>query len=148
VDDQLLRSETEVYCWDGPKAKMTLAGSHLGTLVMTGRHLLFLSSGGNDMGRRVRSAMVGGALAGELATLSTGSLDMRALDNPGSFAVPLHQVDEARPARRWDRTKYLTLRLRAADGSPAEFALMCKMGMPDVKGWAHDLDTARAAGRR
>jgi hypothetical protein len=147
VDGQenVVRSETEVYRWEGPKAKMTLAGTMLGTLVLTDRNLLFLSSGGNDLGRRLRSAAVGGGLAGELAARRTGGLDLSALDNPGSFAIPLDHVDEARAASRWDRTKYLTLRLRDVDGVHHEFALMRKMGMPDVRGWAESIETARAA---
>ncbi len=145
--ERVLRSETEVYCWDGLKAKMTLAGSTLGTVVLTDQNLLFLSSGGNDMGRRIRSAMIGGALAGELAALRT-PLDLGALDNPGSFAVALHHVDEARVAKRWDRTKYLSLRLRDGDGTPFECALMRKMGMPDAAGWAQAVGAARSAAPR
>jgi hypothetical protein len=148
VDETVVRGETEVYRWDGPKAKMTLSGTMLGTLVLTDRHLMFLSTGGNDLGRRLRSAVVGGALAGHLAATTTGALDMRALDNPGSFAIPLDHVDEARAASRWDRTKYLALRLRDADEAPFEFALMRKMGMPDVTGWAQSIQTARGAIRR
>jgi hypothetical protein len=145
VDEHVLRSESEVYCWDGPKARMTLAGSNLGNLVLTDRTLLFLSVGGNDMGRRIRSAVVGGALAGELAALRTGGLDLAALDNPGSFAVRLGAVDEARASRRWDGTRYLALRLRDGAGAPFECALMRKAGMPDAAGWAGSVDAARAA---
>jgi hypothetical protein len=147
VDGHVLRSETEVYCWDGAKARTTLAGSNLGSLVLTDRTLLFLSTGGNDVGRRIRSAAVGGTLAGELAALRTGGLDVAALDNPGSFAVPLHDIDEARASRRWDRTCYLALRLRAADGAPFECALMRKLGMPDAENWAESIDAARAAAK-
>src|SRR5215207_4588771 len=50
VDETVVRSETEVYRWDGPKAKTTILGTMLGTLVLTDRHLLFLSTGGNDPG--------------------------------------------------------------------------------------------------
>lgn len=145
MDETVVRQETEVYRWDGAKAKMTLAGTMLGTLVLTGGHLLFLSTGGNDMGRRLRSAALGGALAGELAGARTGALDLTALDEPGSFAIPLGQVDEARAASRWDRTKFLAVRLRDGDGTPFEFAFMRKMGMPDVKGWAQAIEEARRA---
>lgn len=145
MDETVVRRETEVYRWDGPKAKMTLAGTMLGSLVLTGDHLLFLSTGGNDMGRRLRSAVIGGQLAGELAATGTGGLDLAALDAPGSFAIPLAQVDEARAASRWDRTKFLALRLRDGDGTPFEFAFMRKMGMPDVKGWAQAIEGARRA---
>ena len=111
MDETVTRRETEIYRWDGPKAKMTLSGTMLGTLVLTGDHLLFLSTGGNDMGRRLRSAAIGGQLAGDLFAKKTGGLDLAALDNPGSFAIPLGQVDEARAASRWDRTKFLAVRL-------------------------------------
>jgi hypothetical protein len=148
VDENVVRSETEVYRWEGPKAKATLSGSMLGTLVLTDQHLMFLSTGGNDLGRRVRSSLVGGALGGQLAGGRTGHLDLDALENPGSFAVALGQVDEARAARRWDRTKFLAVRLRDADGSPFEFAFMPKMGMPDVQGWADAVEAARQAIRR
>jgi hypothetical protein len=147
-DESVVRSETEVYRWEGPKAKMTLAGTMLGALVLTDRHLLFLSLGGNDMGRRLRSAAVGGALAGELAARPTGGLDLSALGNPGSFAIPLDRVDEARGASRWDRTKYLALRLRDVDGAHHEFALMRKLGMPDAPEWAAAIEAARASVRR
>jgi hypothetical protein len=145
VDETVVRQVTEVYRWDGPKAKMTLSGTMLGTLVLTGGHLLFLSTGGNDMGRRLRSAALGGQLAGELAATRTGALDLSALDAPGSFAIPLAQVDEARAASRWDRTKFLAVRLRDGGGAPFEFAFMRKMGMPDVKGWAQAIEEARRA---
>ena len=143
MDENVLRSESEVYCWDGAKARMTLAGSNLGTLVLTDHTLLFLSVGGNDMGRRIRSAALGGALAGELAGLPTGGLDLAALDNPGSFAVQLRHVDEARASRRWDGTRYLALRLRDGDGTPFACALMRKAGMPDAAGWADSVAAAR-----
>ncbi|HKH06804.1 MAG TPA: hypothetical protein VKA65_16665 [Acidimicrobiales bacterium] len=145
MDETVVRSETEVYRWDGPKAKTTILGTMLGTLVLTDRHLLFLSTGGNDLGRRLRSAAIGSALAGDLAGRTTGGLDLQALDNPGSFAIPLEQVDEARMASRLDRTKYLAVRLRDGDGAPFEFALMRKVGMPDVTGWARSVEVARSA---
>ncbi|HLM62933.1 MAG TPA: hypothetical protein VK306_01430 [Acidimicrobiales bacterium] len=145
MDETVVRHETEVCRWDGPKAKMTLSGTMLGTLVLTDRHLMFLSTGGNDMGRRMRSATIGGALGGELAATRTGTLDLRALGNAGSFAIPLDHVDEARAASRWDRTKYLALRLRDADEAPFEFAFMGKTGMRDVKGWEQSIETAMGA---
>jgi hypothetical protein len=145
VDETVVRTTTEVYRWEGAKAKMTLSGTMLGTLVLTGGHLLFLSTGGNDMGRRLRSAVIGGALGGELAGVRTGGLDVSALEAPGSFAIPVDQVDEARAASRWDRTKFLAVRLRDADGAPFEFAFMRKMGMPDVKAWAQDIEATRGA---
>jgi hypothetical protein len=57
-------------------------------------------------------------------------------------------VDEARAACRWDRTTYLSLRLRDGDEAPFEVALMRKTGMPSAKGWALSLDAARATARR
>ena len=104
AEESVVRAEAGVYRWEGPKAKMTLAGTLLGALVLTNRNLLYLSTGGNHMGRRLRSAAVGGAVAGELAALPTGGLDLAALGNPGSFAIPLDHVDEALSLRRRDTT--------------------------------------------
>jgi hypothetical protein len=148
MEERVIRSETEVYRWDGPKAAMSLQGTRLGTLVLTDRHLLFLSTGGNDLGGRLAPAVLGGAVGGEPAAVSSGSLDLGVLANPGSFAVPVHHVDEARAACRWDRTTYLSLRLRDGDEAPFEVALMRKTGMPSAKGWALSLDAARATARR
>ncbi len=145
--DRVLRSETDVYCWDGPKPKMTLAGAQLGTLVLTELHLLFLCASSYYLGRRSRTATVGGALSGEQVVDETGTLDLSALVNSGSFAVPLHRVDEVRPATRWDRTKYLSLWLRDGSGAPFACALMGRLSMPDAQGWAQNVGNARAAAR-
>jgi len=147
VGETVVRSESEVYRWEGPKARMTLSGTMLGTLVLTDERLLFLSTGGNDAARRVRAAALGGALAGELAASRTGALDLSALDAPGSFAVPLDQVAGARAARRWDATKYLSVDLHDR-GAPVACALMRKMGMPDAAGWAAGIEEARRAAQR
>ncbi len=133
MGDHVLRYETEVYCWEGLKPKMTLSGAPLGTLVLTDRHLIFLSNGAHEEGRHFHPAD------------SSGTIDLRTLVNNGGFTVPLHHIDEVRPATRWDRTKYLSLRLRTDDGAPVECALMRRVGMPDAQGWAQNVTKARAA---
>jgi hypothetical protein len=145
--DRVLRSEIDVYCWDGPKPKMTLAGAQLGTLVLTERYLLFLCTSACYLGRRSCTATID-ALSGEPVADETGTLDVSALVNSGSFAVPLHRVDEARPAMRWDRTKYLSLWLRDDSGAPFACALTGRLSMPDPQGWAQNVGNARAAAYR
>lgn len=144
IDTTPVLRETEVYCWDGPKAGMTLKGSQLGALVLTPTHLLFLSQGGNDIGRRAAGAAIGGAVGGMLAGRSTGDLDLSALDNPGSFAASLDQV-EAEARARWDRTKFLTVRIQAPGEAPVERALMGKAGLRAAKQWAAAVESGRAA---
>lgn len=163
MDEQVLRSETGVHRWDGPKARVTVAGTARGTLLVTDRHLVFLAQSGGGLGRRVRSSDLGvlsGAPggadradnAGEAgdgpAVGGHGAFDLRALAHPASFAVPLDHIDEARAARRLDRTAYLALRLRDVHGAGHEFAVMGPSGMPDAPGWARTIEVARTLARR
>lgn len=59
VDEKVLRSEAGVHRWDGPKARVTVAGTARGTLLVTDRHLVFLAQSGGGLGRRVRSSDLG-----------------------------------------------------------------------------------------
>ncbi len=144
MDTTPVLQETEVYCWEGPKAGMTLKGAQLGTLVLTPTHLVFLSSGGNDLGRRVAGAAIGGAAGGMLAGRPTGDLDLSALERPGSFAARLDQV-EAEARSRWDRTRFLAVRVHAAGVAPVERALMGKAGLRTNKQWVAGIESGRAA---
>ena len=164
MDENVLRSEPGVHRWDGPKARVTLAGTAQGTLLLTDRHLIFLAVGGGALGRHVRSSDVGALLeaprvdgAGGAADAhdagdgpavgGPGAYDLRALAHPASFAVPVDHLDEAWAARRLDRTAYLALRLRDLDGAGHEFAVMRPSGMPDAPGWARSIEVARTLAR-
>jgi hypothetical protein len=143
--DQVLRLTADVYCWDGPKPKLTLAGAEHGTLVLTEGHLLFRTIDAYDMRRRVDAVAVSTARAAEPVEDGADLLDLPALLSTGGFVVPLSRVDEVRSATRWDRSRYLSVRLRDGNGAPLERSLMHRMSMPDVEGWARSIVDARTA---
>jgi hypothetical protein len=147
VGEAVVRSVAGVFRCDGPKPRMGLTGTALGTLVLTRRHLMFLADRGGALDRRVRSSGADDVRTG-LGSVERPAVDLQALHNPGSFAIPLGHVDGARAARRLDRTAYLALRLRDVDDDHHELTFMAEDGMPDAPGWARTIETARQAARR
>ncbi len=113
-------SQDQLYCWNASKPGATLAKSTKGRLVLTDTHLIFLSSGKSDMAFRL---MVGGNLFGT----STSSLDLSALENPGSFALPLERCT-VKAAKKGLMSKYLHVAFVDDDGAAQEISLMTKNG--------------------
>ncbi|MBZ0120443.1 MAG: hypothetical protein K8H88_25855 [Sandaracinaceae bacterium] len=122
-EERILAVQRDLFRWKGPKAGFTLFDTVVGTLVITSRRVLFLSTGE-------------GGLTGQLSILANlvtgqelGEPDLRALANAGSVDLPLTRVRSLELKRRWDFASYLSLIGTSEDGRELAFAFMSKIGL-------------------
>jgi hypothetical protein len=132
MSGEIILEADQVFRWEGPKRKSTLARAKLGRLVLTDRHLLFLSTGSNDI-----SAMrLVGAAVSPLAALRTGrtsQLDLAAARAPGGLEIPLEQLVSAELTSMF---KVLTIRWRSSADELVSSTFAPKNGgMPSGPSW-------------
>jgi hypothetical protein len=129
MEETVVNSIPSIYGWAGPKPGMTLLDSCLGSLVVTSERLMFLSSGGANLGKSAVAGAVLGVAGTVLADRSTTKkLDFSALDNKGSLAVPLDHVISLAIKRRMDFSAFLTIEFQDENGQLQTHAFMTKFG--------------------
>jgi len=137
TEEHVLAVADGIYRWDGPKRKATLLSGTLGRLVLTDQRLLFLSSGKHDVTvGKVLAGARGNHLQGS-RTDRTDRLDITALGNPGSIAVPLEQICTA-------ELKGMFKFLSVSHGDGASAFAPKNGGMPNGRGWVELIGQARA----
>lgn len=146
--EQALSAEDRIHLWSSGKAGMSILGAPLGQLLLTHERLLFLSAGTSGVPRRVAATLalgvVGHALFGKTPT---GSLDLSALANEGSLAIPLVDVLEVAVGRRLEVTSFLRVRYLDPTRTEREVSFAPEFGWRkgEAEGWASAIDQARAA---
>ena len=143
MDEQVVLLQDQVFRWEGPKRKQTLAKAKLGRLVLTDRRLLFLSTGSNDL--TVASLAAGGASHGASALLvsSTQDLDLRALHAPGGLEVELSAVTSAQLKGMF---KYLVVTYTDPSGAGQASTFTPKnSGMPNGPTWVAQIERLRTS---
>jgi len=127
--ETLLSAADDFFAWLRPKPGMSIFGAHVGRLLLSSRRLLFLSTGTSGAGRAALTAAIGGPiLSMTIGRTRTDELDLGALQNEGSLAVPLLETTSLEVRRRWDLANYLTLVTTAAQDLPPAVAFMTKVG--------------------
>lgn len=147
VEEVVLKTLDSVYAWPKPKAGMSLTGAKVGQLMLTDQRLLFLSTGTSGLAKALTAQLLLGTVGSLVfGRTKTSELDLSALENEGSFAVPLGNVEDIATKKRWDFAMYLTLRFRDDNGETQHRALMTKTGFQYAKfrEWASDVLEARA----
>ena len=171
--EQLLLKADQVYRWRGRARGQTFFRTYLGTLLLTNARLVFLSSGGTDVWRRMAWAGLTGGLAaapgpvGTAATLgdatntvlgwisrrfgtTAGSRDPEVssvqLLNDGSLSVQLHELDDfGFVARRL--SNFLWIAYTSPDGSPGEYTFSGQVALPGGWAWERLIREIRDGGR-
>lgn len=153
----VLYAEDELQLWHERRPGFSIFGSYTGRVVLTSTRLMFLSTGGSGAGRRLLAAGTLGAVGSLLfGQTPTSDLDLSALADEGSLAVPLGRITQGLAQRRCDCTNYVGVQYAKEDGAGsagseggeiAECAFMPKDGIawPGAATWASKLDEARAA---
>ncbi|MEO7572980.1 MAG: hypothetical protein ABIX10_11155 [Acidimicrobiales bacterium] len=142
MDEQVVLLEDQVFRWEGPKRKQTVAKAKLGRLVLTDRRLLFLSSGSNDLS--AGKLLAGGASYGAavLRVSSTQDMDMSAVSAPGGLEVPFSDMTSAQLKGMF---KYLVVTYRDASGAEQASTFSPKnSGMPGGATWVDEIEQRRA----
>lgn len=98
-------------CWNKRVPGMTKINSYLGTLIITRKRFLFLSSASNQILRKLPSEVLVKPFSGnlEIGKSSIKILDLSALKNQGSIELTLEQLKNHAGKRRWDFGAYLTI---------------------------------------
>jgi hypothetical protein len=147
VDDEtVLNGGDDFYIWREPKPGATLIGTYIGRLLLTERRLLFLSAGTSGLTKAALAGLLGGPLiAAAFGRTRTSELNLKALENEGSLAVPLANIKACRVTRRWDFSSYLTVETNEKGGAPPAFSFMTKLGWnkPFLEAFRTDLQDAR-----
>jgi hypothetical protein len=149
----VLYAEDELQLWHERRPGFSIFGSYTGRVVLTSARLLFLSTGGSGVERRLALGTLGVVGTLLFGQTSTAELDLSALSAEGSLAVPLGRITQGSAQRRCDCTNYVGIQY-AKEGAKveegeelAECAFMPKDGIawPGAAAWASKLDEARAA---
>jgi hypothetical protein len=146
--EQALRAEDRIHLWASGKAGMCILGAPVGQLLLTRERLLFLSAGTSGVPRRVAATLalgvVGHALFGKTPT---EALDLSALANEGSQAIPLVDLLEVDVGRRLEVTSYLRVRFLLPDRTEFEVSFAPEFGWRkgEAETWASAIDQARAS---
>ncbi len=111
MEETVLYISDNMRCWNSAKPGFWKWGTHLGRIMVTNQRFLFLSSGGSKMGSILTAGLLAGPLLGPLliGKSLTNDLEVEALKNEGSFAVPLGEIKELKAVRRWDLAAYLSI---------------------------------------
>lgn len=146
----VLYAEDELQLWHERRPGFSIFGSYTGRVVLTSARLMFLSTGGSGVERRLASGTLGVVGTLVFGEMSTHELDLSALSAEGSLAVPLHRITQGSAQRRCDCTNYVGVQYTmevGAGAQVAECAFMPKDGLswPGAAMWANKLDEARAA---
>lgn len=128
TEETVLVGADDFFAWRRPKPKMSILGAHVGRLIVTSRQILFLSTGTSGAGRAMLAALGGPIVSWTLGRTRTDELDLSALENEGSLAVPLLEMTAIEMRRRWDFASYLTLTTTARHELPPACAFMTKIG--------------------
>jgi hypothetical protein len=163
--ERLLLRADQVHRWRGRVRGQTLLRTFQGTLLLTSRRLVFLSSGGNG-GVWWRMALAGvsgipgpvgqAVMVGDAATSALRWIAQRfgnveddgvtitgsQLLKDGSLSVPLAQLDDfGFVARRLRR--YLWITYTASDGTRHEYAFSGQAALPGGQAWETLIREAR-----
>ena len=149
----VLYAEDELQLWHERRPGFSIFGSYTGRVVLTSARLMFLSTGGSGVERRLAAGTLGVVGTLVFGQMSTRELDLSALADEGSLAVPLGRITQGSAQRRCDCTNYVGVQYAKEDGAGseggeiAECAFMPKDGIawPGAAMWASKLDEARAA---
>ena len=143
-DEVVLYAQRDLFRWNGPKAGFFLFGTLLGTVVITSRRFLFLSTG--QSGLTGQFDVLASNVKMVFGQTPASELNLEALANEGSIELPLHRVRSVEVKRRWDFASYLSVRANAEDGRDLAWAFMSKIGLnpEELRRVAQAFDTARA----
>jgi hypothetical protein len=131
VDEQLRLVNDSIYRWNRQKPGRTLIGSQLGLLALGERHLIFASSGSNDVALRALKGATGGL--GLASGTQRRSIELGCVDNPGSLVVALTDL-EVCEVRKRGVSRYLSIAFTGPQG-PVESAFMGHQTLPGWKDW-------------
>jgi hypothetical protein len=144
----VLFDQDDLQLWHARRPGFSIFGSFTGRVVLTSTRLLFLSSGGSGAGRRLLIAATLGP-AGSLlwGQTPTADLDLGALADEGSAAIPLGAITNHAAQRRCDCATYVAVQYEKDKGTVAEVAFMPKNSVAwrGAQDWASRIDQARAA---
>jgi hypothetical protein len=119
-EEVILQYQPNLFRWVGAKAGLSMFGTKLGTVVITSRRFLFVSSGRHGLE---------GQFDVLLGQTRVDTVDLSALGHEGSIDLPLTRVRLLDVKRRWDLASYLSLRGVREDGSDLAFSFMSKLGL-------------------
>lgn len=146
----VLFEQDDLQLWHARRPGFSIFGSFTGRVVLTSTRLLFLSTGGSGAGRRLLLAATLGPVGSLVwGQTPTADLDLSALADEGSAAVPLGAITTHSAQRRCDCATYVGVQYdkEKAKGDIAELAFMPKnsVAWSGAQEWAHRIDQARAA---
>lgn len=122
--------QDSLYLWTKDKPGQTLKGSFLGALLLTDTHLVFASSGGNDMFARMAKSVLRTSAA--YADVDTSDIDGSGLMANGSFIVPLEEAKVAAVKRNFISWY---LRITLPDGSMCAIQPKAAWGRGPTQEW-------------
>ena len=144
----ILYAEDELQLWHERRPGFSIFGSYTGRVMLTSARLLFLSTGGSGVGRRL---LVGVAL-GPIGSLvwgqtPTDDLDVSALEAEGSVAVPLGKISDHLAHRRCDCATYVGVQYGKEGDAVAQLSFMPKNSFlwAGAETWAAEIAGARKA---
>lgn len=143
-----LEGENQIHVWRGERPSLSILGAPVGQLLLTSERLLFLSAGTSGVPRRVAATLALGVVGHVLfGKTPTAELDLGALENAGSVAIALAEVQSVEVGRRLEARAFVQVRWRAADGvdEVAAFAPELGWSVADAEVWAAAITRARTA---
>ncbi len=171
--ERLLLKADHVYRWRGRTRGQTFFRTYLGTLLLTNVRLVFVSSGGTDVWRKMAWAGLTGGLAavpgpvgtattlGNATTTVAGWISRRfgppadssgpevssvQLLKDGSLSVPLHELEDfGFVARRL--SNFLWIAYTSTDGSHQEYTFSGQVALPGGWAWETLIREIREAGQ-
>ena len=132
AEEEALFETSGLQRFEKPVPPVFIFGSYLGSLVLTTRRLLFLSSGGSGAGRVLAAKLLGVLTPDSLRQVTA------TLEEPGSLSVPHERLVACAGKRRWDFGRYLRVTYRADGGGEIATSFIFRgpvLGSGWIDGW-------------